>query len=441
MSYKILIVLMISCCLVAADDIEKKVDELMAAHVATGNYNGSVLIIQGNEILVNKGYGEYYLGGAAARPHHKYEIGSIAKSFTALSIMQLQEKGRLNVMDKLAKYLPDFPNGDKITLHQLLTHSSGIPEFDFDLVFKSLDEIIDSFRDAPLQFEPGSKAEYSTSGFILLRKIIEHLTGMNHQQYVVENIMKPLGMKNSGYNNGRDVVKYLGRGYWNGDEGLEEPEIYDKSIQGSIYSNTTDLFIYSRAVIMGDFLSPESKKQMFASHIKDGGITNMGHSWGYGWAIDQSHGERRIWHNGHIFGFCAMLAVYPEKNLTIVVMSNVQNNSPVEKINEALAAIVLGKEYQLPKVRREIDLAPEKLVKLAGTYEYSSDFLIEVTVDRGKLFLQGTGQPRLRLRPMSPLTFFLKEADLEIHFIEKDGNVSELIIHQYENQMKAKKTR
>jgi CubicO group peptidase (beta-lactamase class C family) len=343
------------------------------------------------------------------------------------------------VTDSLDKYFPDYPGGEKITLHHLLTHSSGIPEFDFSLVFKSLDEIIANFKNRPLNFEPGSKAEYSTSGFILLRKIVEKLTGMNHQQYVIENIMKPLGLKNSGYNNGRDVVQYLGRGYWNGDDGLEEAELYDKSKQGSIYSNTTDLFIYSRALIQGDFLSPESKKQMFSAHIKDGGITNMGHSWGYGWALDSSHGEQRIWHNGHIFGFCAMLAVYPEQELTIVVMSNVQNNSPVEKINEALAAIALGKKYELPKVRREITLEKEKLGRLAGTYQYSPDFLIEVTLDGGRLYLQGTGQPRLRLRAMTPLTFFLKEADLEIHFKEKEGGINELIIHQYENEMSAKK--
>lgn len=423
------------------DDITAEVAGLMEAHVATGNYNGTVLIARGDDILVNSGFGIYDLeNGTKASTQHKYELGSIAKSFSAIAIMQLQEKGLLSIDDKISKYLPDFPNGDKIALHHLLTHSSGIEEFENHLVFKSLDDIIRSVKDKPLMFSPGERAEYSTSGFVILRKIIEMLTGKNHQQYVVDNIMKPAGMNQSGYNHGDEKIENLGAGYWNGEDGLEAPQQYDKSVQGSLYSTSGDLLLLAKALKNNTLLSEASKEQMFTPRVKDAGVTSgMGHSFGYGWAVDESFGKRRVWHNGHIFGFCAMLAMYPDDDVTIIVLSNVQNNSPVEKISEALAAIVFGEEYALPKIRKEVALKPDQLLKLVGTYEYSPDFLIEVTVSNGKIYLQGTGQPQLRLRPMNEFQFFLKEADLEIHFQVENGEITGLVIHQYGNEMPAKK--
>ena len=436
----LVLAILLSASIALADDAKEKVTEYMTAHVATGNYNGAVLIAKGDDILVHSGFGMYDLEkGIKASKGHKFELGSLAKSFTAISILQLQEKGLLSVDDKVSKFLPVFPNGDKITLHHLLTHSSGLVEFENTLVFKPLDRIIRSIQGKALLFQPGQKAVYSTSGFVILRKIIELLTKRSHQQYVVENIMKPAGMTSSGFNHGHRKIKNLGPGYWNGGEGLEVPESHDKSAQGSLYSTTGDLLLLVKALQDKTLLSKASKEQMFSSKVKDAGITNMGHGYGYGWAIDESHGKKRVWHNGHIFGFCAMLAMYPEVEVAIIVLSNIQNNSPVEKISEALAAIVFGKEYTLPKIRKEVVLGHDQLLGLAGTYEYSPDFHIEVTVSGNKIYLQGTGQPRFRLRPMNELQFFMNEADIEIHFVRVGAEIKELVIHQYENKMPAKR--
>jgi len=243
---------------VCANDLVTKVDAYMNAQVKTGRYNGSVLIAKNNQILVKKGYGVYDIAlDVSARPDHKYELGSIAKTFTALSIMLLYEDGKITFSDPLSKFLPGFPNGKNITIHHLLTHTSGLHDYDNRLVFQSLDEIIDSFKNEKVEFQPGERAMYCSAGYYLLRKIVEITSGMDHQKFVEENIFKKLNMTSSGFVRDREIIPNLGKGYFNGSDGLIYPSYSEKEEQGSLYSNIGDLYLLNQALYSERLLSED----------------------------------------------------------------------------------------------------------------------------------------------------------------------------------------
>ncbi|WP_269431725.1 serine hydrolase [Bacillus sp. JCM 19034] len=155
------------------------------------------------------------------KPTTKFRIGSLTKAFTALAIFQLHERGNLNIDDTIGTYLSNYPQGEIITIYHCLTHTAGIPNYTSFQDFWSttmrlpftLNELIDSFKDRPLQFAPGSKFEYSNSGYALLTAIIENVSGLTYSDYIQENICKPLGMEHTGCDDGRVVVPHLATGY------------------------------------------------------------------------------------------------------------------------------------------------------------------------------------------------------------------------------------
>src|SRR5262245_33568520 len=190
-------------------DIAAKADELINAYVKQGKFCGSVLIAKGGTVLLNKGYGmANYELDVPNTPQTKFRLGSITKQFTAMLIAQLAERGQLNVEDPVTKYLPDYPKetGDKVKIYNLLTHSSGIQNFTsfpeyatVKLKTNKTAEIVALFKDKPLEFAPGEKFKYSNSGYVLLAYLIEKITGKTYEQVLKENILEPLGMKNTGY--------------------------------------------------------------------------------------------------------------------------------------------------------------------------------------------------------------------------------------------------
>ena len=315
------------------------------------SFSGTILVAERNQDLVVLSY------GLADREHGvpntsqtRYEIGSIGKSITAMAIMILEERGLLNVEDPLCEYLPDCPQAwEPVTLHHLLNHTSGIPSFT-DLASEGKiegeacvdytpDEVIATFRDFPLDFQPGSSWHYNNSGFFLLGLVIEGVTGESYETFIQENILLPLGMSDTGYNHAHKIVKNRASGYsLELLELINAPDWHVSTIYaaGGFYSTVGDLFKWDQALYSEQLVSKETLDRIFASSS----ATNYGSTkYGYGWYITEASGHKSIEHNGQTSGFLSQLARYPNDQVTIIVLSNF-DMLDVNPISRELAALV-----------------------------------------------------------------------------------------------------
>jgi CubicO group peptidase (beta-lactamase class C family) len=234
------------------NNLQAAIDEYMNATVKTGRFNGSILVAQKGEVMVKKGYGtanfEWQIPNSSETI---FRLGSVTKQFCAACIMQLEEKGLLSLNDQLQKYIPDYPQGNIITIHHLLTHTSGIPNFtNFPDYISTMmipsppEKTIDRFKNLPLEFQPGEKFAYSNSNYVLLGFILEKVSGQSFENYLQENILKPLHMEHTGYDHPEKILPNRASGYDASSEGLINTPYIDTSIPhaaGAMYSTVEDM--------------------------------------------------------------------------------------------------------------------------------------------------------------------------------------------------------
>jgi CubicO group peptidase (beta-lactamase class C family) len=202
--------------------IEAEVDAYVKPYLEMGGFSGSILIAKGGKILLKKGYGmANYELGVPNTPDTKFHIASVSKPFTAAAVMLLQERGLLSVSDPLTKFISDYPKGDKITVHHLLTHTSGIPNVnnypDYDAKSKfpqTPASLVEMFKNKPLIMQPGDQYNYSNSNYNLLAYIIEKVSGKSYGEFLKENIFQPLAMKDTGHDGQAEtLLKNRASGY------------------------------------------------------------------------------------------------------------------------------------------------------------------------------------------------------------------------------------
>ena len=345
-----------------------------------GRFSGSLLIAKEGKVLVSKGYGlANHELDVPNTPKTIFRTGSVGKQFTAASVMQLQEQRKLNVDDTLSKYIPDYPSGDKITIHHLLTHTSGIvnvsslPEFRQRIRLPTtLDENILLFKDKPLEFEPGEKHKYCNSGYLLLGYIIEKVSEQTYEDYLRDHIFKPLGMSHSGYDHPSTILKNRASGYNITKQGLINGPYNDMSAPhagGALYSTVEDLLLWDQALYTEKLLKKSSLDKMF---------TPFKGNYGYAWRIENLFGHKRIHHGGSILGgFQAHIARYVDDKILIVFMCN-QQPTNTRKISEDLAAIVFGEAYQLPTQQKTTEKDEDKANKTV--HESIPAFLNKITI-------------------------------------------------------------
>lgn len=422
--------------------LEEKVDEYINPHIQMEKFSGSILIAQKGEILLSKGYGmANYEHSVPNVPHTKFRMGSLSKQFTAMAIIQLQEKGLLNVEDPIIKYFPDYPETGKIiTIHHLLTHTSGIPSFtgfpDFQktsMMPSSLEETIARFKDKALEFAPGEKYNYSNSGYILLGAIIEKVSGQSYEMFLKENIFQPLKMMNTGYDHHSTILKDRAAGYFLGNEGLNNAAYTDMSIPhaaGSLYTTAEDLYLWDRALHTEKLVKKSSLDKIFTPFMGN---------YGYGWRIGDSFNRKVVAHSGGINGFTTHIARYLDDEVCVIVLINIEGMG-VGDIARDLAAIVFGEKYEILQVRSPIELDPRIYDSYVGEYELVPEFTMVITTENNRIFVQPTGQPKFEIFPESEMKFFLKAFDAQITFVKNEqGKVTELIMHQAGKDMPAKK--
>jgi CubicO group peptidase (beta-lactamase class C family) len=410
-----------------------RMDEVVQSYVSKGQFMGSVLVARGGDVLFSKSYGSANLEWDILNtPATKFRLGSITKQFTAAAILLLEERGKLKIEDTVKTHMPDAPAAwDKITIFHLLTHTSGIPSFtefseyrEMKMFDTPVDQIVAKFRDRPLEFEPGEKMAYSNSGYVLLGYLVEKVSGQSYAEFVQENIFKPLGMKDSGYDSNSAIIPRRASGYAPGPEGPLNAGFIHMSIPhgaGALYSTTEDLLRWKQALFGGKLLSAESLQKM-TTPFKD--------DYGLGLLIKQVDGRKRIWHGGGIEGFNTSLAYYPDSKITAVVLANLNGRTP-DQLSLQLGKLAHGEAVKLTTEREEIMLPREALAAYVGTYELTPQVKMMMTLDGGQLMTQLSGQPKFPVFAESETKFFLKVVDAQLTFVKDDkGAVTEAILHQ-----------
>src|ERR1051325_2004544 len=220
-----------------AQDLAPKADEIVNSYVKQGRFSGSVLVAKGGKVILSKGYGmASYELEVPNTPQTRFRLGSITKQFTSMAVAQLVERGLVNVEDPITKYLPDFPKemGEHVTVYHLLTHTSGIPSFtnfkDYQQIKRnpfSGEKLVEWLKDKKLEFAPGEKFAYNNSGYYLLSYIIEKVSGKSYEQYLKENIFDPLGMKGTGVDHNKEVMRNRAMGYTSKGKEIENAEYID----------------------------------------------------------------------------------------------------------------------------------------------------------------------------------------------------------------------
>jgi CubicO group peptidase (beta-lactamase class C family) len=343
-----------------AQDKAKQIDELMHRYVENGKFNGTVLVAEHGKVIFKKGYGlanmEWNIPNT---PDTKFRLGSLTKQFTAMLVMQLVEQGKLKLDGKITDYLPDYPKatGDKITIHNLLTHTSGIPNFtDLPALgavnrnpYKPAD-FMKTFSGLPLKFEPGSTFAYSNSGYFVLGVIIEKVTGKSYDKVLQVNIFTPLQMNNTGYDVFATILPKRAAGYekWGWWQYYTAPYL-DMSIPyaaGSLYSTVEDLALWDQALYT-DKLLPAPAKAILFTPFKNG--------YAYGWGVYKMQiGQLKdsvsvTSHQGGISGFnTSIIRVPNDKNL--VVLLNNTGSTNLGDMQDNILKILYNQPFDLPKI-------------------------------------------------------------------------------------------
>ncbi len=316
-------------------------------------FHGSVLVAQNGNVLWTDGYG--FSNRETKKENTKetvFDIGSITKQFTGAAILKLEMQGKLSVNDKLSKYIPNLPKEKQsITLHHLLTHSAGFPGgIGGDYSTISTEDFIKEALETKLLFTPGTAFEYSNVGYSFLGIIIEKVSGMNYEDYLFQNLWKPAGMLQTGYQ--RPNFKDVATGYRNDilwgkptdKKWATDGPFWHLKANGGVLSTVTDMYKWHTALLGDKILNEQAKKKYYARHIEEG--EGAGTYYGYGWALFPTPRKTYlIAHNGGNGVFFADMWRYLTEDITIIFMSNALDRK-LESISSNIAGILLTPNFE-----------------------------------------------------------------------------------------------
>ena len=346
---------------VLAQDKATRIDNLVSLYHKYGQFNGSVLVADNGNVVYKKGVGlanmEWDIPNT---PDTKFRLGSITKQFTATLILQLVEQGKIKLDGKLSDYLPDYrkDTGAKVTIHNLLSHTSGIPSYTslpgfFQDVSRNpftVDDFIKKYASGDLEFEPGTKFVYDNSGYFLLGAIIEKVTRKPYEQVLKENIFDPVGMKNSGYDHWGTIISKRATGYSKTPKGYQTAAYLDMSIPyaaGSLYSTVEDLYLWDQALYGEKILTAKSKELMFKPNLNN---------YGYGFVITKTTlapptklAVPVIQHGGGINGFNTTIVRMTNDKRLIVLLDNAEDGQYLGNITLGIMSVLYDQPYDMPR--------------------------------------------------------------------------------------------
>jgi CubicO group peptidase (beta-lactamase class C family) len=343
----------------AAGSASKQIDTLVSQYADCCSFTGTVLVSEHNRIIFKKGFGlanrDWNIPNT---PDVKFRLGSITKQFTSMLVMQQVAKGSIKLDGHLSDYLPYYrqDTGSKITISQLLAHSSGIPSYTDDPKFFSdvsrnyyaVEEFVKKFCSGDLQFEPGTKFRYDNSGYFILGAILEHVTGKTYEALLREDIFVPVAMKDSGYDHYADLLSKRAAGYQQDLGAVVNAPYLDMSIPyaaGSLYSTVEDLYKWDQALYTDKLVSGDLKQKLFTPNLQN---------YGFGWFIrvipagEPGAGQTMISHGGGINGFNTLEQRLVGDHDLIVIFNNTPG-AALDEMAKGIRSILYGQQPAVPK--------------------------------------------------------------------------------------------
>lgn len=427
--------------LVDRQALAAKVDAYLEPLLKRDLISGSVLLARGGEVLVAKGFGPANREWDAANGvDTKFRLGSLSKQFTAAGILLLEQRGLLRLEDPLAKYLPEFPRADRITLHQLLSHTSGLANFnqlpdywEKNLHHLTLRQVIDWFKDQPPRGQPGESWNYSNAGFTLLAAVIEKVSGRDFAAFLRDELFRPLGMTATGVDEHEDILGRRADGYVRDENGVKRVSYRDMAFMngaGSIYSTVGDLFRWDRALRSDKPLNRASLERLFAP-VKE--------NYACGWFVDRRFGRRLISHSGDITGFRCDMQRFVDDDVTVILLLNFESTFTAAVARD-LGAIALGEPYKPALLPEGIPVPAATLTELAGTYGLDARNALVLTAKDGRLLAAAPGMPEAVAVPQSETVFFILEWNGMLRILRgPDGGVTGLRLTQGARTIPAKR--
>ena len=434
--------------LASGQDITTKADEYLTTWAHQGRFSGAVLIAKGDKVLLRKGYGmANFEQNVPNTPESVFRIGSITKSFTALSILQLEEKGKLKVNDPVVKYIPELPKAwDAITIHQLLCHKSGIPDFINGKAYSDfsdnqhVENALKEYSDKPLLSQPGATMRYSNAGYILLGRIIEKVSGQSYENYLTENILRPAGMTHTAFDHVAPLVPNRANGYNFDGEFLVNAKFGDpawSAAAGAMRSTVDDMYRFDRLL---------QSDKLFSSAITAKAWTAYSHyvappplpieaDYGYGWMIGDDFGHPYLGHGGWVNGFVSQFKRFPKDDAVLVVLSNFETSTYISVVQD-LTAILFGERYQVPAEHKIVHPTPEVLARYVGNYRLGP-LEIKISMRNDRLYGMSPGQPApFGMIATSDTDFYFNDAASEIRFVvDNKGAVNQFMLKIGDKEM------
>ncbi|WP_049790094.1 serine hydrolase domain-containing protein [Paenibacillus sp. JDR-2] len=327
-------------------NVREQIHALLQPLVPERKFNGAALVSQRGSILYSDAWGQANMELATDNTTNtKFRIGSITKTFTGVSILQLAEKGLLRLDDPVSRFFPQQMSGNAITIHHLLTHTSGIPNytddpsmFDWAANPSTPEVLIGRFAHKEPEFAPGEQYKYSNSGYILLGAILEQITGQSYADYLQEHIFRPLGMNHTQVDQPSHILLNRAAGYHQDEEGhFSNAPAFDPSnayAAGAIISTIEDMHLWDQALYTEQLLTKPSLDLMFTP-VKG----ERDFQYGCGWIIQDTPFGKLVCHSGGIPGFSSVLLRFIEQQTAVIVLSNILQD--VSAIGKQLAELAM----------------------------------------------------------------------------------------------------
>lgn len=409
-------------------DALAKIDRYLKGYYKSWSFGGNILVDTGDGVYRGSFGSANMEESISNSDNHRFRLFSVSKGFTAMAVMKLQQQGLLKVQDYLHSYIPEFAKLSKeITIHHMLTHSAGLynhmdGQFWLEGVKKPIadSEVIREVIEEGVQFEPGREFEYQNSGYIMLRKIIESVSGMSFGEFLKKSIFDPLEMKDSGVFSHEKAIIYissnyerLGKGFSPGVE-VHCPNYYGS---GGVYSTIDDMLKWHRGLTEPSFCTKEMQVQIFQDHIAN---------YGYGWGIWDEEGQTVTNHYGGFPGVGGVAAIrrYAPSGQLIVLLSN-YGLPNYEKICDDLESILRGGDPGVPERPIKQSVAVGQLKKLQGDYLGFLNVKVQADAEEGVLEIFVNENTSTRAYPLSPLIYQDEHRDFQYNFEEgPDGDIS-----------------
>ncbi|MGB5647260.1 MAG: serine hydrolase [Muriicola sp.] len=407
--------------IIQGQNIEQSIDSLMAKQSWSDKPGIEIFIKKKSEVLYHKAFGISDLESKnELEINSVYDIASVSKEFTAISILQLVERKQLELTDDIRKFIPDFPTQENIiTIENLLTHTSGIKrhtninwaENEASKEFKKSIDVINYFKQDSLDFPPNQRHSYVNMNYILLGHIIEKISGKTYEEYIRKNIFEPLNMSNTFFPKVGQNITNKPKGYEteNNQFVLHRPHSYTQSKgPGAIHSTAKDLAKWYEGLSTFKVISKESLYKAWQPYkVNNIELSN----YGYGFYTDKKFGKLTVFHNGFTFGYSTSDLYFPEDDLLILVFSNV---SDINTINtNTIIFDIASSIYQnaVPK------LTAEMLDSYVGSYKMEEGFGAKVYREGMQLLISVDGGKADKLFPETKTQFMVKDFPAKAEFI------------------------